>query len=136
MLKNFTSMLIVTVVVMIISIALLIKIFSRGEQTYDVFMIEGNELIVMSGIPTKYIIDDIEMITFSKIQQRYRNFMGVMKITKKNGIISRRFLFDASVYYKQFVLDSTEEEIDRVTEDLMEQLRNHGIKCIRKGEDS
>ena len=44
----------------------------------------------------------------------------------------RVFLFDASAYRKKFAFSSTYEEIEFVTEDLMKQLREHDIKCIKK----
>lgn len=131
MLERFRLMLIVSIILITVSIVMLIMKFSRGKGKYDVFAIEEDELIVMSGIPIRYIINDIEMVTFSK-KQSLNNWTGVMKITQKRGLISRYFLFDASSYHKKIVLDSTESEIDLVTENLMEQLRQHGIKCKKK----
>ncbi|MDY3052451.1 MAG: hypothetical protein SOR89_04690 [Ndongobacter sp.] len=132
--EKFGSLLTLTILLMIVCIVMLIRKFSRGERKYDVFVIEGNELIVMSGIPISYIIDDIETVIFSK-KQSLHNWTGVMKITKKGGRISRRFLFDASSYHKKTVLESTESEIDLVTEDLMRRLRSYGIECKKKEEE-
>ena len=57
----------------------------------------------------------------------YGSFVGVMNIKKKDAMFGRRFLFDASTYYKKFVLTSTREEIDLATDLLIEKLKGHGI---------
>ncbi|MDD7511607.1 MAG: hypothetical protein PUK21_04390 [Peptostreptococcaceae bacterium] len=134
MLERFGLMLIIASVLMVVSIVILIIRSFRGKGKYDVFVIEGNELTVMLAIPIRYIIDDIEMVVFSKKQSLF-TCTGVMKIVKKNGMISRGFLFDATAYHKKIVLDSTESEIDLVTKDLMGQLRKHGIECKREEDE-
>jgi len=88
-------------------------------------------LTVLSGIPVRYSISDIEMVVFSKTVSR-GNYGGSMRILKKGVLLGRIFLFDASAYHKKFAFSSTCEEIDFITEDLMKQLREHGIKCIKK----
>ncbi len=137
MLEKFGWMLMMTMILMIASILMLIIKFSSGERKYDVFVIEGNELTITSGIPRKYIIDDIERIVFSKKASRYalsdrNNWTGIIRIIKKSGLKTRHFLFDASSYHKKIVFESTESEIDLVTDDLMKQLRAHGIKCEKE----
>lgn len=126
-----SPLMIVAVVVIILSIILFVKVWSRGEGKYDVFMIENNELTVLSGIPVRYCLDDIEMVIFSKVG-RMGSYTGRMKIMKKGGKFGRTFLFNASAYLKKFQIGSTYEEIELATEDLMKQLRNHGIKCKKK----
>ena len=121
----------VLLVIVIISAIIAFKNLSIRERKYDVFMIENNELTVLSGIPVRYRISDIEMVVFLKTVSR-GNYGGSMRILKKGGLIGRIFLFDASAYHKKFVFSSTCEEIDFITEDLMKQLREHGIKCIKK----
>ena len=121
----------VLLVIVIISAIITFKNWSKRERKYDVFMIENNELTVLSGIPVRYRLSDIEMVIFSKIVSR-GNYGGRMRILKKGGLLGRIFLFDASAYHKKFAFSSTYEEIDFITEDLMKQLREHGIKCIKK----
>ena len=121
----------VLLVIVIISAIITLKNWSKRERKYDVFMIENNELTVLSGIPVRYRLSDIEMVVFSKIVSR-GNYGGRMRILKKGGLLGRIFLFDASAYHKKFAFSSTCEEIDFITEDLMKQLREHGIKCIKK----
>jgi len=121
----------VLLVIVIISAIITFKNWSKRERKYDVFMIENNELTVLSGIPVRYRLSDIEMVVFSKIVRR-GNYGGRMRILKKGGLLGRIFLFDASAYHKKFAFSSTCEEIDFITEDLMKQLREHGIKCIKK----
>ena len=121
----------VLLVIVIISAIIAFKNWSKRERKYDVFMIENNELTVLSGIPVRYRLSDIEMVVFSKTVSR-GNYGGRMRILKKGGLLGRIFLFDASAYHKKFVFSSTCEEIDFITEDLMKQLREHGIKCIKK----
>jgi len=121
----------VLLVIVIISAIIAFKNWSKRERKYDVFMIENNELTVLSGIPVRYRLSDIEMVVFSKIVSR-GNYGGRMRILKKGGLLGRIFLFDASAYHKKFAFSSTCEEIDFITEDLMKQLREHGIKCIKK----
>lgn len=121
----------VLLVIVIISAIITFKNWSKRERKYDVFMIENNELTVLSGIPVRYRLSDIEMVVFSKIVSR-GNYGGRMRILKKGGLLGRIFLFDASAYHKKFAFSSTCEEIDFITEDLMKQLREHGIKCIKK----
>ena len=121
----------VLLVIVIISAIIAFKNWSKRERKYDVFMIENNELTVLSGIPVRYRLSDIEMVVFSKIVSR-GNYGGRMRIMKKGGLLGRIFLFDASAYHKKFAFSSTCEEIDFITEDLMKQLREHGIKCIKK----
>ena len=121
----------VLLVIVIISAIITFKNWSKRERKYDVFMIENNELTVLSGIPVRYRLSDIEMVVFSKIVSR-GNYGGRIRILKKGGLLGRIFLFDASAYHKKFAFSSTSEEIDFITEDLMKQLREHGIKCIKK----
>ena len=121
----------VLLVIVIISAIIAFKNLLKRERKYDVFMIENNELTVLSGIPVRYRLSDIEMVVFSKTVSR-GNYGGRMRILKKGGLLGRIFLFDASAYHKKFVFSSTCEEIDFITEDLMKQLREHGIKCIKK----
>ena len=121
----------VLLVIVIISAIIAFKNWSKRERKYDVFMIENNELTVLSGIPVRYRLSDIEMVVFSKIVSR-GNYGGRMRILKKGGLLGRIFLFDASAYHKKFAFSSSCEEIDFITEDLMKQLREHGIKCIKK----
>ena len=121
----------VLLVIVIISAIIAFKNWSKRERKYDVFMIENNELTVLSGIPVRYRISDIEMVVFLKTVSR-GNYGGSMRILKKGGLIGRIFLFDASAYHKKFAFSSTCEEIDFITEDLIKQLREHGIKCIKK----
>ena len=121
----------VLLVIVIISAIIAFKNWSKRERKYDVFMIENNELTVLSGIPVRYRLSDIEMVVFSKTVSR-GNYGGRMRILKKGGLLGRIFLFDASAYHKKFAFSSTCEEIDFITEDLMKQLREHGIKCIKK----
>ena len=121
----------VLLVIVIISAIIAFKNWSKRERKYDVFMIENNELTVLSGIPVRYRISDIEMVVFLKTVSLL-NYAVSLRILKKGGLIGRIFLFDASAYHKKFVFSSTCEEIDFITEDLMKQLREHGIKCIKK----
>ena len=121
----------VLLVIVIISAIIAFKNWSKRERKYDVFMIENNELTVLSGIPVRYRLSDIEMVVFSKTVSR-GNYGGRMRILKKGGLLGRIFLFDASAYRKKFAFSSTCEEIDFITEDLIKQLREHGIKCIKK----
>ena len=121
----------VLLVIVIISAIITFKNWSKRERKYDVFMIENNELTVLSGIPVRYCLNDIERVEFSKIVSR-GSYGGRMRILKKGGLLGRIFLFDASAYHKKFAFSSTCEEIDFITEDLMKQLREHGIKCIKK----
>ena len=121
----------VLLVIVIISAIIAFKNWSKRERKYDVFMIENNELTVLSGIPVRYRLSDIEMVVFSKTVSR-GNYGGRMRILKKGGFMGRIFLFDASAYRKKFAFSSTCTEIDFITEDLMTQLREHGIKCIKK----
>ena len=133
--SNFELMailyMIALLLILMISAMITFKNWAKREQKYDVFMIKNNELTVLSGIPVRYRISDIEMVVFLKTVSR-GNYGGSMRILKKGGLIGRIFLFDASAYHKKFVFSSTCEEIDFITEDLMKQLREHGIKCIKK----
>lgn len=134
MLKNFSldgMVILLMIVAIILGTIIFIKFWSRGERKYDVFMIENDELTVLSGIPVRYRLDDIEMVIFSKVG-RMGSYTGRMKIMKKGGMFGRTFMFDASAYRKKIVFDSRYEEIELITEDLMKQLRNHGIKCKKK----
>lgn len=121
----------VLLVIVIISAIIAFKNWSKRERKYDVFMIENNELTVLSGIPVRYRLSDIKIVVFSKTVSR-GNYGGRMRILKKGGLLGRIFLFDASACHKKFAFSSTCEEIDFITEDLMKQLREHGIKCIKK----
>ena len=133
--SNFELMailyMIALLLILMISAMITFKNWAKREQKYDVFMIKNNELTVLSGIPVRYRLSDIEMVVFSKTVSR-GNYGGRMRILKKGGLLGRIFLFDASAYRKKFAFSSTCEEIDFITEDLMTQLREHGIKCIKK----
>ena len=112
MLKNFSLdgmvilLMIGAVVAIILGTIIFIKFWSRGERKYDVFMIENDVLTVLSGIPARYRLDDIEMVIFSKVGRR-GNYTGRMKIMKKGGMFGRPFIFDASDYRKKIVFHST-----------------------------
>ena len=121
----------VLLVIVIISAIIAFKNLLKRERKYDVFMIENNELTVLSGIPVRYRLSDIEMVVFSKTVSR-GNYGGRMRILKKGGLLGRIFLFDASAYRKKFAFSSTYEEIELVTDDLMKKLREHGITCVKK----
>ena len=108
----------VLLVIVIISAIIAFKNLSIRERKYDVFMIENNELTVLSGIPVRYRLSDIEMVVFSKIVSR-GSYGGRMRIWKKGALFGRIFLFDASAYRKKFAYSSTFEEIELVTDDLM-----------------
>ena len=88
-------------------------------------------MTVLSGIPVRYSISDIEMVVFSKTVSR-GSYGGRMRIWKKGALFGRIFLFDASAYRKKFAFSSTYEEIELVTDDLMKKLREHGITCVKK----
>ena len=133
--SNFELMailyMIALLLILMISAMITFKNWAKREQKYDVFMIENNELTVLSGIPVRYRLSDIEMVVFSKIVSR-GNYGGRMRILKKGGLLGRIFLFDASAYHKKFAFSSTCEEIDFITDDLMKKLREHGITCVKK----
>ena len=133
--SNFELMailyMIALLLILMISAMITFKNWAKREQKCDVFMIKNNELTVLSGIPVRYSISDIEMVVFSKTVSR-GNYGGSMRILKKGGLLGRIFLFDASAYHKKFAFSSTYEEIEFVTEDLMKQPREHDIKCIKK----
>ena len=129
MFKTIGLMIVPPIILVIVATIIFVKVLSRGEQKYDVFMVEGNELVILAGIPVRYRINDIETVTFSNVLGKYGSFVGIMKIKKKDGIFGRSFRFDASAYHKKFVLSSTQEEIDLATENLMEQLRSYGVDC-------
>ena len=121
----------VLLLIIILSAIITFKNWSKRERKYDVFMIEKNELTVLSGIPVRYRLSDIERVEFSKTVSR-GNYVGRMRILKKGALFGRFFLFDASAYRKKFAFSSTYEEINLVTDDLMKKLREHGIQCIKK----
>ena len=127
--SNFELMailyMIALLLILMISAMITFKNWAKREQKYDVFMIKNNELTVLSGIPVRYCLNDIERVEFSKIVSR-GSYGGRMRIWKKGA------LFDASAYRKKFAFSSTYEEIELVTDDLMKKLREHGITCVKK----
>ena len=133
--SNFELMAIVYMIglllILILSAIITFKNWSKRERKYDVFMIENNELTVLSGIPVRYRLRDIERVEFSKTVSR-GSYGGRMKVLKKGALFGRFFLFDASAYRKKFAFSSTYEEIELVTDDLMKKLREHGITCVKK----
>ena len=66
----------VLLVIVIISAIIAFKNLSIRERKYDVFMIENNELTVLSGIPVRYRLSDIEMVVFSKTVSKSRKLWG------------------------------------------------------------
>ena len=129
MFKTVGFMIVPSIILLIVATVIFVKVLGQGSKRYDIFEIEGNEMVVLAGIPVRYRINDIETVTFSNVLGRYGSFVGIMKIKKKDGIFGRSFRFDASAYHKKFVLSSTQEEIDLATENLMEQLRSYGVDC-------
>lgn len=90
MFKTIGLMIVPPIILVIVATIIFVKVLSRGEQKYDVFMVEGNELVVLAGIPVRYKINDIETVTFSNVLGKYGSFVGIMKIKKK-----RVFLVEA-----------------------------------------
>ena len=87
MFETIGLMIVPSIILVIVATIIFVKVLSRGEQKYDVFMIEGNELVVLAGIPVRYRINDIETVTFSNVLGKYGSFVGIMKIND-NGSIS------------------------------------------------
>lgn len=127
MFKTVGFMIVPSIILLIVATVIFVKVLGQGSKRYDIFEIEGNEMVVLTGIPVIYRINDIETVTFSNVLGRYGSFVGIMKIKKKDAMFGRRFLFDASTYHKKFVLTSTREEIDLATDILIEKLKGHGI---------
>ena len=48
--------------ILMISAMITFKNWAKREQKYDVFMIKNNELTVLSGIPVRYCLNDIERV--------------------------------------------------------------------------
>jgi|SRR3712207_206536 len=114
-------------VLVLISSLLIIK--NKRENKYDVFRISENQLTILAGIPVTYSLDTVEELTFSKMRNRYGGCTGIIRVIKKNGHKSRPFLFDSSVYYKKFVINSFEEDINLTIIALMEELKRYRIPC-------
>ncbi len=127
MFHTMILMIVASIILLIVSTVMFVKVLGQGSKRYDIFEIEGNEMVVLAGIPVRYRLNDIEIVTFSNDMGSYGSFVGVMNIKKKDAMFGRRFLFDASTYYKKFVLTSTREEIDLATDLLIEKLKGHGI---------
>ena len=115
------------------------RINSRGDRKYDVFCISEGCMTVYTGLfSLTYKIEEIEEIRFSKIALKRGftgpiGFLGIMWLRKKGGLIkSRMFLFDSSWYYRKTVLISSESDIYLTTKGLMEELKQHGIRCSVK----
>jgi len=115
------------------AIILLVKMKNRPQGTWsqEVFAISENKLIVQSGIPVTYNISDIEKVAFSKMRGRYGSYTGIMRIVKNNGRKSLPFMFYGKSTNK-FLLANSNEEIDKRTRELVEELRIHHIYSVVK----
>ncbi|WP_373837486.1 hypothetical protein [Bacteroides heparinolyticus] len=126
-------MMIIALLLFILVAYRLHRINSRGDRKYDVFCISEGCMTVYTGLfSLTYKMEEIEEIRFSKIALK-RGFLGIMWLRKKRGLIkSRMFLFDSSWYYRKTVLISSESDIYLTTKGLMEELKQHGIRCSVK----
>lgn len=117
----------VSFIVLVAAAFIIIKTVKKKEQRYDVFVVSDNQLKVQSILPGNYDLDKISEVVFWKINLKL-NFLGVMRITMKDGSKSRPFLFDSSYYLKQVQFNNSKTNIDITTRMLTEELNSYGIK--------
>ena len=83
MFKTVGFMIVPSIILLIVATVIFVKVLGQGSKRYDIFEIEGNEMVVLAGIPVRCRINDIETVTFSNVLGRYGSFVGIMKIKKK-----------------------------------------------------
>lgn len=95
---------------------------------YDVFNFTDNhQLVVISGLHTRYAINNIQKVVFS-IKKRRGRYIGVFRIFENNSKKSREYIFDSSAYKNKLVLVNTKEDIENTILFLMQQLHTQNIK--------
>lgn len=117
-------------VVLVACLFFLIKRGRQGQGFYDILYISDGKLTILAGIPISYPLEDIsrvEFSTFATTKSGFTNFMGQLRIIKKDGRISRPYWFDSSVLYQKFVTKSTKEEMEETIHMLMAKLESQGI---------
>ena len=108
----------------------LIKNRGQGTGFYDIFSISDGKLTIQAAVPISYPLEDIERVEFSSFattKSGFTNFVGQLRIIKKNGRTSRPYYFDSSVLYQKFVAKSTKEEMEETIQLLTAKLEHHGI---------
>lgn len=129
------AMFAVTLAVLLFAVVIFVKRIGTdtNAERYDVFEISGNQLVVLTGIPVKYEIEEIAEVTFSAIKapRSMSTYNGVMRVIKANGKKSRPFLFNSSAYTKRMVLSSSKQDIVLTIQYLMDEMRRYHIRCSR-----
>ena len=126
------AMFAITILIVVFAIVALARWKGSPTDTGSngVFGVSGNQLTIFAGAHVTYNIEDIEEVVFSTFRGRYgSSYTGVIRIVKKNGRKSRPFLFYGNT--KNFILASSEHEIEKTTLELMEELKFHNIRSSR-----
>ena len=119
-----------TFVLLVVYLFFLIKNRGQGTGFYDVCLISDGKLTIQAAVPISYPLEDIERVEFSSFattKSGFTNFVGQIRIIKKNGRTSRPYYFDSSVLYQKFVAKSTKEEMEETIQLLTAKLERHGI---------
>lgn len=130
------AMFAVIILTIILAIVVFVNVGKRKNTTagtFDVFEISGNQLTILAGIPVTYEINEIESITFtaSRAPRSTSAYNGIIRVIKTDGKKSRPFLFDSSAYKKKMVLINSKQEIEQTIQYLMDDLKQHHIRCSR-----
>ena len=116
----------------IIMAIVLFVVLKDVKVNHEVFEFKGeSELQVLADIPTTYQIANIENVEFS-IRGGHGSYYGRFRIFENNGKKSRNYMYGIGVYTKDFDFNGSQEEMEKATEYLMQQLRDRGISCELK----
>lgn len=127
----------VALVMLVLVLFFLIKKRRQGIGFYDILGISDGKLTIQAGLPVSYPLEEIERIEFSRFattKSGFTNFVGQLRIIKKNGSSSRPYLFDSSVLHQKMVGKSSKEEIEETIQMLMAKLEIQGIPSRMVGE--
>ena len=120
------------VLVCIIMGTVMFVLLKDVKVSHEVFEFKENgEVQVLADVPTTYAIDDIENVEFS-IRGGYGSYYGRFRVIKSNGKRSRNYMYGTGVYTKDFTFNGSQEEMEKATEYLMQQLREKGLSCELK----
>ena len=120
------------VLVCIIMGTVMFVLLKDVKVSHEVFEFKENgEVQVLADVPTTYAIADIENVEFS-IRGGYGSYYGRFRVIKSNGKRSRNYMYGTGVYTKDFTFNGSQEEMEKATEYLMQQLQEKGISCELK----
>ena len=101
------------------------------EDRYKLLYFTDDQVSIGIGLVRRtYKLKDIREVRFSKYKPfRSPGWAGKMKVCLLNGKTSRWINFDGTVYYQKFILESSEESIDKSIDILMKEFKSRGIQC-------